>query len=138
MKEESFGIIPLRQVGNQRQLLLVQHQAGHWAFPKGHPEEGETAQETALRELKEETNLEVTSFLQAEPLHESYSLLRQGKRVEKKVTYFLAFVEGNLQLAEGEIVAARWLLPQEAKTVATFAECISLIDQAVNSANLSL
>ena len=38
-----------------RLFLLIQHQAGHWAFPKGHANPGESPAETARREFAEET-----------------------------------------------------------------------------------
>ena len=40
-------------------VLVIQQVKGHWGFPKGHVENGETEIETALREIKEETNLDV-------------------------------------------------------------------------------
>ncbi|MBD3304395.1 NUDIX domain-containing protein, partial [Candidatus Woesearchaeota archaeon] len=43
---------------NNGKYLLVKHkEGGHWDFPKGHAEEGETEEETALREIYEETGL---------------------------------------------------------------------------------
>ena len=53
--EKSCGCIVL----NNEQVLLVKHNKGHWDFPKGHVEEGETEKQTALREVKEETNIDV-------------------------------------------------------------------------------
>ena len=55
-KEKSCGTMCF----NQNKILMVKHNKGHWAFPKGHVEENETEQETALRETKEETGLIVS------------------------------------------------------------------------------
>lgn len=52
--EKSCGII----VFNQDKVLLVHHNKGHWGIPKGHVEENETEEETAIREVKEETNVD--------------------------------------------------------------------------------
>ena len=49
--DRSFGVIPVRQQQGIRQYLLVQHHAGHWGFPKGHPDEGESPREAAERDL---------------------------------------------------------------------------------------
>lgn len=52
MKEKSCGIL----VFDEDKVLIVFHNLGHYGFPKGHVEEGETEKETAIREVKEETN----------------------------------------------------------------------------------
>lgn len=54
-KEKSCGCIIIEN----DEALLLQHLDGHWGFPKGHIEENETEIQTALREVKEETNLDV-------------------------------------------------------------------------------
>jgi len=53
-KEKSCGIM----VFKDDTVLLVHHNKGHWGFPKGHVEENETEHETAIRETKEETNVD--------------------------------------------------------------------------------
>lgn len=52
-KEKSCGII----VFDNNKVLLIKHKLGHIGFPKGHVEKDETEEETALREVKEETNI---------------------------------------------------------------------------------
>lgn len=54
-KEKSCGCI----IFKDKEVLLVKHQAGHYSFPKGHQEGNETDKETAIREVKEETNIDV-------------------------------------------------------------------------------
>ena len=51
-KEKSCGIL----VFDNDEVLIVFHNLGHYGFPKGHVEKGETEEETAVREVKEETN----------------------------------------------------------------------------------
>ncbi len=53
--EKSCGTIII----DHDKVLLLRHNKGHWDFPKGHVENDETEVETALRETKEETNLDV-------------------------------------------------------------------------------
>lgn len=122
IKETSFGIIPIRKIGNEWQVLLIKHQAGHWAFPKGHPEGGETAKETALRELYEETNLKVIEFLDPAPLEENYVFKKDSVIVKKTVKYFLATVSGNIILQEEELSAFEWVNLTGAKIKITFPE----------------
>lgn len=55
-REVSCGCIIIKD----DKVLLVQNIKGkHWSFPKGHMEDGETEKETAIREVKEETNIDV-------------------------------------------------------------------------------
>ena len=58
--EKSCGGLIYREHDGETQLLLLKHRCGgHWSFPKGHMEAGETEMETALREIREETGLRV-------------------------------------------------------------------------------
>lgn len=122
-KDESFGVVPLSQESGEWKVLLIQHRKGkYWGFPKGHAEREESPEQAAFRELKEETNLELIRYLQGEPLFEKYQFLKMGKRVEKKVLYFIAEVEGELKLQEKEIKAAIWVPFPEAIDQATHKE----------------
>ena len=56
-KEKSCGMIIFRKEESLLKVLMVHHTQGHWGFPKGHVEEGETETETAIRETLEETGV---------------------------------------------------------------------------------
>lgn len=110
--EESFGIIPLKRGSDGSwQVFLIQHRSGgaYWGFPKGHPEDGETPQESAARELEEETHLKISRIFSDEPLEESYFFERNGDKISKKVQYFLAEVEGTVLLQKKEILNGKWV-----------------------------
>ncbi|MCE2983766.1 MAG: NUDIX domain-containing protein [Parachlamydia sp.] len=92
VNEYSCGIVPLRLSKKGPALLLVQHQAGQWAFSKGHPEKGESPKHAAKRELFEETGLRVHTYLSEEPLSEHYFFTFNHQKIFKKVDYFLAVV----------------------------------------------
>ncbi|NGX55765.1 MAG: putative mutator protein MutT4 [Chlamydiae bacterium] len=121
-KEQSFGIIPLRQRAGQWEVLLILHRKGHWAFPKGHRDRGEEPLQTAVRELREETGLEIARFVAAPPLSERYFFTWEGQKVDKSVEYYLAEVSGEVVLQVAEVSDYRWLPIKEAEAVVTYAE----------------
>ena len=58
-KEKSCGAVVYKIIDNQIFFLIEKMKRGHFSIPKGHVENNETEIETALREVKEETNLDV-------------------------------------------------------------------------------
>ena len=116
-QEKSCGAIILKEKSNAPQVLLVKHNAGHWAFAKGHVEGNETEEQTAIREIKEETSLNVkldTNFRTTV----RYSPM---ENVEKEVVYFLAYkTEGNETPQLEEISQMQWLDIKQAKETVTY------------------
>lgn len=128
----SYGIIPVRIWRKQWQVLLVQHHAGHWAFPKGHAEAGESSQQAAERELLEETGLKVKTYLSDQIFNENYVFRHQNVLIEKKVQYFLALVSGQVILQQEEIQAFQWLALEQALSTITFKEGQKLCRQVID------
>lgn len=122
IREHSYGIIPLRQVVGQWQALVIRHQKGHWAFPKGHAEPNEAPYESATRELREETGLEIKRQLSETAIHENYKYEKEGKSIFKIVTYYIAEVEGVIVLQDAEVSSSKWVDLAEAEDYVTFAE----------------
>ena len=110
--EKSCGAVVFRKNGNNTRILLIKHaNGGHWAFPKGHVENGETEEETALREIMEETGLAVTLDTDYRKVV-TYSPRRD---VVKDVVYFVAVADSEKTVAqEGEISRIQWVDMQTA------------------------
>lgn len=107
MPEESAGVIPVHKVSGD--ILLVRHLAGHWGFPKGHIEAGESATQAALREFKEETGLDKVK-LGIEPIVKKYAFEKNGAVISKTVTYFVGTVENkNVTIRRDELDDFAWL-----------------------------
>lgn len=131
MKTESdisYGIVPLQKRDGVWKVLLVHHIAGHWSFPKGHREAGESEVETASRELEEETGLYVERLLDFPPLEETYVFHHAGKRIEKKVRYFVALVSGKEYPQLDELFGCDWFAFKEAREKLTFSNTRDLLD----------
>lgn len=128
--DESFGVIPLSKASGRWEVFLIQHnRSGYWGFPKGHAEPNETPQQAAFRELKEETNLEPLHILRNEPLMEQYNFMMEGKRVHKRVSYFIAEVTGHVALQTQEIHDGKWVPFPDAIQQVTHQEGKSLLSQ---------
>ncbi|MEM6257491.1 MAG: NUDIX domain-containing protein [Planctomycetota bacterium] len=128
----SCGVVPFRRVNGRVEFLLVQHKAGHWSFPKGHPEAEEDALQTARRELAEETGLSPLQVLSNPSFSESYEFTkRSGKQVLKRVTYFLGEVAADaaVRVQEKEIGDYQWADAETTRARITFIEGKTLFDQ---------
>lgn len=127
-KDKSFGIIPVIKTNEGFKVLLIQHKAGHWAFPKGHAEADETQKETALRELREETGIQEVELAEQEFV-EKYKFQKDDIIYDKTVVYFLGFVENNsVVIQEKEIAAFKWCSFEEAEKIFTFPETRQLFN----------
>ena len=91
--DQAFGLIPVLINNNHYQFLLIQHQGGHWGFPKGHAEAGESPAQSACREFEEETGITQYEVNEGVSLIEQYQFEVRGTQVDKRVTYFLAWIQ---------------------------------------------
>ena len=91
-----------------------------WTLPKGTPDPGETVEQTALREVGEETGLEVRIV---EPLGAiEYDFVQDGTRIHKTVHYFLMEpIGGDLARHDAEFERVRWVPFDEADEILSFA-----------------
>ena len=105
---KSCGVIPYRVREGKREYLALMQTNGSWSFPKGHMEPGETEEETALRELLEETGLTALGTPEASVSLE-YPLFPYGR---KQVVLFLCEVCGALTPQETEVLDYRWVKPE--------------------------
>jgi 8-oxo-dGTP pyrophosphatase MutT (NUDIX family) len=103
-----------------------------WTLPKGTPVAGETTEDTALREVAEETGLEVRIV---EPLDSiEYWFVRDGTRYHKTVHYFLMEATGgDLGQHDHEFEEVRWVTFDEAPGLLTFATERALVGRAARA-----
>jgi len=103
--KKSCGVIPFRLNGGDREYLILLQNNHCWSFPKGHMEAGETEEQTALRELFEETGL-TARLIRGQKAHLEYGI---SPDTRKRVILFLGEAEGNMCLQEAEVMDYRWV-----------------------------
>ena len=100
-----------------------------WALPKGTPDSGETTEETALRETREETGLEVEIEAQLRSIR--YFFVRGTTRFHKTVHFFLMRpIGGSLDAHDAEFDEVRWMDLPEALAIMSHATERSVVEEA--------
>ncbi|MDP9376946.1 MAG: NUDIX hydrolase [Actinomycetota bacterium] len=115
LKETSYGGAVVRPRADGHELLVIVPRGTRVVgLPKGGASPGETPEETAVREVREETGTNVSI---REPLGEvSYWYRRHGRRIFKTVHFFLCdYLSGDTADHDHEVDEARWM-PLEAAT----------------------
>lgn len=108
----SSGAVAMKP--DRRVLLLRKRDEQVWCLPKGTMEPGETAEETALREVREETGLRVKLLRPLKEVRYAYYWPPHRLNYDKRVAYFLAEPIGGRLRAEAEFDTARWVSRPEA------------------------
>jgi len=124
IKDYSYGVIPVSKNDGKWQVFILNQISYrgsnnvYWTFPKGHPEEGESPDETALRELYEEAGLTPTNLDTSCTFDQEYTFLHEGKKINKKVSYFLGYIgetDKQFTLQPEEVKDGKWCTFEEAK-----------------------
>jgi 8-oxo-dGTP pyrophosphatase MutT (NUDIX family) len=121
-RERSAGGVVLREDGRVAVIVPTRRAADGskvLCLPKGHLDKGETAQQAALREVREETGI------QAELVRElgevRYWYRRDGRTVPKSVVFFLfRYLAGDLADHDDEVEEARWMTLPEAQQALSY------------------
>jgi len=110
--EKSCGVLPYRIVNGHREFLLVfETYSKCWSLPKGHMEAGETEEQTALRELYEETGLTATL-----DTHRCASIEYPiSSFARKEVVFYPGKVTGVPKVRDGEIDQYKWVTAAQLK-----------------------
>ena len=112
-REKSCGALVFRRDGDRIYVLMIRHKAGGYrSFPKGHVEAGEDEHATAIREVAEETSVNIrirSSFRETVYYSPAVGVL-------KEVVYFLAFTDQTeISPREGEIAEVEWIPIEKAE-----------------------
>ena len=104
-----------------------------WALPKGTPDKGETELQTALRETREETGLEVADEGYVGSVNYSFVRARDGARCRKTVHFYLMRpVGGDVSMHDHEFDFARWMSVEDACRNLTHASEVEIVQKSVS------
>jgi 8-oxo-dGTP diphosphatase len=127
-------------LNNLGQVLLINNEAlkdptkSYWGFPKGHLNSGEKSQDAAVREVKEETGLEV-EIVEKIGDHK-YVFTFQGEKIFKVVTMFLMkLTGGELKIQTDELLDAQWFEVEEALKKLSFSQDKAMLKKALELKN---
>lgn len=129
----SAGGVVVRTTGKRREVLLgrrsLEHERVIWSLPKGTPEDDESLDQTAVREVSEETGLRVRIVAPLGEIH--YWFVRKGVRFSKTVHYYLMEpTGGDLSEHDHEFDAVEWVDFDAAPKLELFATERDLIERA--------
>lgn len=138
-REFSAGGIVFNEKG---QVLLIQNSSMregrtlYWGFPKGHIEGKESSKEAALREVSEETGIEVEVL---DKVGDSKYVFGKGEeRVFKIVViYLMRSRGGQLKHQSSELLDARWVEPNEALKTLSFQNDKKLLEKSLEMMEVS-
>jgi N utilization substance protein B len=131
--EQKAGALIYARRDEEIFFALVHDIFGYWTLSKGGVEEGETPEQTAVREIKEEINLDITI---KEKIGESEYIAShpQKGKIRKKVTFFLAespFVPVTLENHSGGLDAVRWFSLAEVADLKMYDDVTGYMAQAI-------
>jgi len=109
--DKSCGVI----LFNSGKVLLLRHSSissrggGHWDFPKGHIDDGETEIQTALRELEEETGIVQVKVVDGFRDTIIYTFPGRQEHIGKEVVFFIATTKESKVTLSHEHIDYSWL-----------------------------
>ncbi|WP_156286207.1 NUDIX domain-containing protein [Oceanivirga salmonicida] len=132
LKEEiCAGAVVYRKIENKYQFLIIKGtNGGSWGFPKGHVEYEELLSETAIREIKEETSIDVSIINTKNFVYAIKYIISPD--IYKEVNIFLAKANNyEIKIDELELEKALWLDFNEAVSILTYQHQRNILRKAM-------
>ena len=129
-KEKSCGAVVFKRHKEGIKYLILHYGAGHWDFPKGKQETNEKEEQTASREIKEETGIEDVEFVDGFKESVNYFYKRNSETIFKEVAFFLAEAKTEEVTISNEHMGYAWLSYENAYKKLTFNNAKELLRKA--------
>lgn len=130
IEELSAGAVIFFEKNAERLYLVLHYPAGHWEFPKGAVEKGETEEIAAKREIREETGIVIDYFFEGFKRKIEYRYRRGDGLSHKQVVFFLARANTDAVQISFEHTDYRWLNMDQAMRRLSFENAKSVLRDA--------
>ena len=130
---ESSGGVVFRQTNSGHELVLCGRDIPRmWCLPKGTPEKGENRQQTALREVSEETGLQVRIQMYIDDIHYQFLRILDNTKVQKTVHYYLMnAIGGDLSKHDHEFDEVGWFSVDDAINLLSYENEVKIVEQGI-------
>jgi len=129
LEERSAGVILFNKT-EEIQFLVLKYPSGHWDFVKGNIEEGEEEEETARRELFEETGINNMNIKKGFNQKVEYNYYKKNNKVHKIVSYYLAETEQKEVKLSFEHLDYKWVNYDNLMKLITFDNSKDILKKA--------
>lgn len=129
-REKSCGAVVFKKQKDGIKYLLLHYEAVHWDFPKGNQEKDEKEEQTAAREIKEETGIEAIEFVDGFKETIKYFYKRGEETVYKEVVFYLAQSATEKVELSFEHIGYAWMGYEHAYKKLTFNNSKELLKKA--------
>ncbi|NHV97179.1 MAG: NUDIX domain-containing protein [Thaumarchaeota archaeon] len=130
LEERSAGAIVVHRSDSMIEYLILHYPAGHWDFPKGNVEKGESELDAAIREIGEETGLTDLKFINGFKKMIQYYYRKGDQLVKKTVTFYLAESKTKDVKISFEHQGYVWLPIDEALAKVTYQNARNVLKEA--------
>ena len=136
-QEFSAGGIIYRIENEQPQFLLIKNSAfkdphkTYWGFPKGHLEKGESDEEAALREVKEETDVDVEVIKIIDKVAYPFQHPQNGLTKKQVSDFLMRYLDGEAKAQEKELLELGWFNVDDALQILSFEQNKTLLKKAL-------
>jgi 8-oxo-dGTP pyrophosphatase MutT (NUDIX family) len=130
LREHSAGAVIYRVEGGDFKFLILKYGLGHWDFPKGNVEKGESELETVKREVLEETGIDKIEIIDGFKERVGYYYRMKGNLIYKTVNYYLARTDQEEVKLSYEHEDYAWVTVDEALKYIKHKNSIDVLNKA--------